>query len=168
MHIKRTLLFLGTGWEILRFALVFFILLSLSAFDPKSTFVFLIIWFGSIQFVIAGGFFLTGLYPESYGNYSKLLALGKLLNIFPAFLILLFKSGLFVWGAASLRFALKDGGFVQTVSQNNEIRFLLPLVLIITLLDLIFFIFLILYQIQDTGHKDRKVPPALEVTVKEK
>ena len=155
---KRKLIFLGgVFWEVVRFVLLFSITFSLSHFT-------LIMWIGSVQLMMIAGFLFLYLSFDSYKLYTKLLAFGKLLNFFPAIIALV------------LSVVNDGGGFFPTNEFPMNRIGMIPLILIITLLDLIFFIFLISYnsradsndyKIKNEESYSRYLPKAEEVTVEE-
>ena len=90
MKKTRPVLLLAALWEILRFVLLFLVLIS----SPKSEtstdreFVFLMLLFGAGGLTLPAGFIALMLNPNKYRGVLNLLRLAKALQLFPALLIL--------------------------------------------------------------------------------
>ena len=92
---KRKLVFLtGAVWEVVRFALLYLLLLVLM--NPSFNIIgsILLVWFGTLHFLMAGLFFFLWFDQSRHSNLLPFVMLGKGLNIVPA--LLLFIMGLVV------------------------------------------------------------------------
>ena len=157
MEKNNQLFILGAFWEVARFFLLFLILVSeQKQVSGSFTENLMILWFGAAQLAMSAGFILAGLYPEKYGNYAKLLALGKFLGLLPGI-------GIFIIQAFVLP-------FVQIRNVFSNFSFLL-LPGLILLIDLIFFLFLLSFKtyekkkINKSAHNDEeKIFPEYDET----
>ncbi len=135
----------GGFWEIARFA---FLALSVSTqwmfyFEPFTLFIFL--WFGSGQLIIAAGFFLIPFYPKRAFLVRRLCILAKAVSSVPGILIV---SG-FDW--------------------NHKFLWSIPPIIIL-IIDFLFILFLVSYrslpQDYDTN-KGEDLPEISETIVEE-
>jgi hypothetical protein len=138
MKIQKTVFFLGSVWETFRFVILFFIVLSITGSYATLSRLVGLGWLGSVQLVLVAGFLFLGFFPYRYGLYSKLLALAKLLNIFPAVILLV--------SEVLLLIAPDGAGMERFLNAPSGLQQLVPLIAVITLLDLLFFIFLLSYS----------------------
>ena len=166
MKVGRVVLFAGSLWETFRFLLVFLFIVSFTGIMMSLTRVLLLSWLGGIQLIMVAGYLFLGLQYERYAHFSTLLAFGKLLNLFPAVLIIIFE----LEGSKALISSLLmiNGGGTQ-----SELQGFIFLVIIIAFLDLFFFIFLLLFKSgkkSDTVHEkevNKNLPDVDELTIKE-
>jgi hypothetical protein len=136
MKKSSSMFIFGTVWEIIRFFLFF--LLAVLIFNKSMTVRrFELLWFILIsagQLMVPGGYLLIYFFPEKYGSMTRLLSIGKVLNLFSA--------ALFIF----------DGLFSERISQATinlpfvQIPYLIILVLAI-FFDLIFLYFLLSYKL---------------------
>lgn len=173
MKIKKALLFVGSVWEALRFVLLFSLLLSFAGDFISSSRIFMYMWLAGIQLIMVAGFVFIALYGEKYRQYAKLMALGKLLNIFPAVLVLIFETGLFHKGVqlfSHVLVASSENSVSSIEAGRSGFQGLFFLVAVVTLLDLLFFIFLLSYSSEDKKQEengDGSLPDMEEVSVEE-
>lgn len=176
MKLRKALLFVGSVWEALRFVLLFSLLLSLAGDFLSSSRIFMNMWLAGIQLMMVAGFVFMALYGEKYRQYAKLMALGKLLNIFPAVLVLIFETGLLHRGIQLFSHVLLVSGEEQVApieTGRSGFDGLFFLVALITLLDLLFFIFLLSYSSDSSNQKKQEekrnesLPEMEEVSVEE-
>jgi len=131
MAIKRIVCFVGFLWETVR-TVVIFRLGAVLVSSNKSQTTLILLWCAIPQIVMPVGFFFLGYRPERYGNYSRLLAVGK------------------TAGLAGAVMAAAAGDRSSTLTTSLLIGFLL-----VALLDLLFLVFLLFYPRLETGKIDR-------------
>ncbi len=126
---KKAIFSLAALWELVRFFLLYRTLMVLPGIGGPLPANLLLLWFGASQLALSGGIVMMGFFPESYGSYARLLALGKLLGLFPGTLVLL---------AGLILANISDPLGASRLPASSV---LLPAVIV--LFDLIFFIFLL-------------------------
>jgi hypothetical protein len=161
MKFGRIVLFAGSLWETFRFLLVFLFIVSFTGIMVSPTRVLLLSWLGGIQLIMVMGYLFLALHYEKYMHFTTLLAFGKLLNVFPAILLIVFE----IEGSRALMSSLlmNNGSGTQ-----SELKSFLFLVIFIAVLDLLFFIFLLLFKSGKKSDKvDGKEPHRIEPEVQE-
>lgn len=182
MKIKKALLFVGSVWEALRFVLLFSLLLSFAGDFLSSSRILMYMWLAGIQLIMVAGFVFMAIYGEKYRQYAKLMALGKVLNIFPAVLVLVFETGLLRRSAelfSNILLVSSENSVAPIEAGRSGFQGLFFLVAVIALLDLLFLIFLLSYGSSGSESKnheeqedqedqgDDSLPDMEEVTVEE-
>ncbi len=182
MKIKKALLFVGSVWEALRFVLLFSLLLSFAGDFLSSSRILMYMWLAGIQLIMVAGFVFMAIYGEKYRQYAKLMALGKVLNIFPAVLVLVFETGLLRRSAelfSNILLVSSENSVAPIEAGRSGFQGLFFLVAVIALLDLLFLIFLLSYasygsygseskkQEEQEEEGDDSLPDMEEVTVEE-
>ena len=172
MKNRKLILLVGSIWEVIRFALLYFLLLLLvnSSFNPIGS--ILLIWLGSIQLILAAGLFFAWWDMSRYAVLLPLLALGKGLNLIPPILLLIFGSGLFNI-SGSLFQAVADVSAetaVRNILSQESLGFLFLFAGGILFFDLIFFFIILSYRVrrkeQELG-SDRNLPDWKDIRVEE-
>lgn len=135
MKIGRIVLFTGSLWETFRFLVVFLFVVSFTGLVLSPTRILLLSWLGGIQLTLVVGYLFVGLYYDQYARFTKIMAFGKLLNLFPAVLIIVFEFG----DRSLLVESLMKNDPVSTI----ELGTFIFIVIVIALLDLLFLIFLL-------------------------
>ena len=164
MKNRKFILLIGTIWEVIRFTLLYFLLLLLvnSSFNPIGS--ILLIWLGSMQLILAAGLFLAWWDMSRYAVLLPLLALGKGLNLIPPILLLILGSGLFDIGVRLFRAA------GQNILSQESLGFLFLFAGVILFFDLIFFFIILSYRISREEQKlgsDRNLPDWKDIRVEE-
>jgi uncharacterized membrane protein len=136
-------------------------------------------WLAGIQLIMVAGFVFMAIYGEKYRPYAKLMALGKVLNIFPAVLVLVFETGLLRRSAelfSNILLVSSEKSVAPIEAGRSGFQGLFFLVAVIALLDLLFLIFLLSYgssgsesknQQEQEEEGDDSLPDMEEVTVEE-
>jgi hypothetical protein len=135
MRTKRIFIFLGSLWDLARFFIVLSVIVALfDAAGGRSAVImpWLLLAASAALLVPVGGILLS-IYPSRYANLVGLLRLGKVLNLFSLFLLLV--SGFLADYAEAP--SLRLGAFSVTQA---------VLLLAVMLFDLIFLAFLISYK----------------------
>jgi len=129
MMTRRPIFFIGVVYELFRFGFLFIFGLGIltPAFDQ--VYILMIMILSSPALLMAAGFLVFALFPETYFQFRKLLALGKLLEMFPLLFALLNSIGIITFAGAERQFA------------NVGLLFA-----VLLLLDLLFFFFLVSYK----------------------
>jgi len=132
MITKRIVCFTGFLWEILRSVVI--LRLGSMLLGQGHGFVTLgfVLWGAVGQVVMPVGFFFLALFPRRYGNYARLLAVGKATAALTGLAVLGIMTGLLPF-----RGFLPEG---LPLSATLAVGFLF-----VVLLDLLFFLFLALY-----------------------
>ncbi|MCK4541956.1 MAG: hypothetical protein KAU17_06970 [Spirochaetales bacterium] len=152
MRVQRGLLFLGGIWELIRMPLLFLPLLLVLNPSFHLTTNLALIWLGGPQIFIAAGFILLFFYPDRYGGFAKLLAVGKILQVVTGFGYFLAKSGIIP---------------LSSRTDPEDLRQLL-VPLFISIVDLIFFFFLLSYkQPASHDHARAELPGFQETLIEE-
>jgi hypothetical protein len=156
---KRKLVFLsGAVWEIVRFALLYLLLLILM--NPSFNIIgsILLVWFGTLHFLMAGLFFFLWIDQKKYSVLLPFASLGKGLNIVPAVLMFIMGTGLFQIGIEF--FSGVRGGDLENATQaglsEGSMGFLLLLSGIILFFDLIFFFILLSYTLNKSAKSESR------------
>jgi hypothetical protein len=147
---KRKIVFLtGAVWEIIRFTLLYIILLVLM--NPSFNIIgsILLVWFGTLHFLMACCFFFLWFDREKYSILLPFVTLGKGLNILPAIFLFVMGTGLFQIGIKFFS-AVKEFGqeySPQAAVAEGSMGFLLLISGIILFFDLIFFFIVLSYTL---------------------
>ena len=107
---KRKIVFLtGAIWEVVRFALLYLLLLVLM--NPSFNIIgsILLVWFGTLHFLMACCFFFLWFNQDRYSTLLPFVTLGKGLNILPALILFIMATGLFQIGIEFFR-AVREFG----------------------------------------------------------
>lgn len=135
MRVQRGLVFLGGIWELIRMPLLFLSLLLVLNPSFHLTTNLALIWLGGPQIFIAAGFILLFFYPDRYSVFAKLLAVGKILQVVTGVGYFFVRSGIIP---------------IPPRTASEDLRQLLVL-LFVSIVDLIFFFFLLSYK-QPVSH----------------
>jgi hypothetical protein len=147
---KRKIIFLtGAIWEIIRFALLYLLLLVLM--NPSFNIIgsILLVWFGTLHFLMACCFFFLWFNQQQYSSLLPFMTLGKGLNILPALFLFIMGTGLFQIGIEFFR-GTRDFGqeyAPQAAFSEGSMGFLLLFSGIILFFDLIFFFIVLSYTL---------------------
>jgi hypothetical protein len=154
MMTRRPLFFAGAVYELVRFGFLFIFGIGILAPVYDQVNILTIMILSSPALLIAAGFVLLALFPDTYHQYRKLLALGKVLEMLPLMIAFLNSLGII--------------SFADARRQFSNVGLLFGIML---LLDLLFFFFLVSYkrrQKKDTAAEEHNLPVMNEVEVKEK
>ncbi len=154
MDRQKFLFTAGGVWELVRFSVLYVLVLSILWEQVDVTRSFLVLWFGSAQIVCAGIFFSCRVFPRFREGGVIILILAKGLSVLSGILFFSFQLGLVRKGAEwiSAFSSVSISSFLFTLQEPTMI---LPGILIV--IDLLFFIFLI-----GAGWKMREIPPGKE------
>jgi len=141
---KRKIVFLtGAVWEVIRFALLYLLLLILM--NPSFNIIgsILLVWFGALHFLMACCFFFLWIDQDRYSTLLPFITLGKGLHILPALLLFIMGTGLFQTGIV-----VGQGSSPQAAFLEGSMGFIILLLSgIILLFDLIFFFIVLSYTL---------------------
>lgn len=108
VKIRSTLLFAAAVWEVLRFVALYFLLSLQPSLQLNPSNALNLLWFGSVQLVLAAVLVLLAIYPIAYASYLRLARLGKLLSIPPGVAVFLsagFTGGVQAMQSSALQYA---------------------------------------------------------------
>lgn len=168
----------GAVWEIVRFAMLYLLLLILM--NPSFNIIgsILLVWFGTLHFLMAGLLFFLWIDQSRFSVLLPFISLGKGLNIVPALLLFIMGTGLFQIGI-ELFSGVKGGNLenaTRAVLSEGSIGYLLLLSGIILFFDLIFFFIVLSYTLNkpeksvpryDEQHSDEHLPKWNDIHVEE-
>ena len=153
MKERKVLLIISGFWQLVRFVLV---VLSANVFlNPRlaTGTTLLLVWPASASLVLGAAYFFAGVFNHRFIALRGFLIFGKMLDVIPGLLLLLFQAAALFWGVLTPLFDVVPLIDRLTGFQLIPERLFYYVLAVIVLFDLIFLLILLSYK---TDAKDRE------------